>query len=498
MVIIRRFLALILVFAVAAAISLPAVAGEDNDMKYFETKTFYKNILEKEIKYLKKLQFQNGAIGMYEPGADAFAGFILPEVEGISPEEYTKWPSASVNPYFTDSAVMGIIKGCEVLGITDGRETVLDFINWYISHMNTKTSDLNGVAGTVYDYFIFQSDDGRIVEVTHHDAYASQYPANNPHDYDSTDSYAAMFLEILYEYTRVFDNEFLDDKKEIVDTLVDVIMATYVPAIDLTYAKPNYAVVYLMDNCEVFRGFEAAAKIYGEYIKDKEKEEFCKTHSQKVKNALLTTMWAEEYSCFKAAVFTDGKPAGELDLTNFYPQASCQLFPIIFGIIEPTDEKAVTVYERFRQDFIQEGVKGRDWSLFDLEGLTYPWCILAYTSAVMGDFRSVKKHIRTMNSLYISKNHGYPYYNGEIGWVMIVTAYMYEYVSEFEEESSEEIPSEETSETLSRTSQAESSVPQAKDGKGLSPWIYAGIGVGIGAALAVTAYLIGKNKRKKG
>ena len=98
MVIIRRFLALILVFAVAAAISLPAVAGEDNDMKYFETKTFYKNILEKEIKYLKKLQFQNGAIGMYEPGADAFAGFVLPEVEGISPEEYTKWPSASGTP----------------------------------------------------------------------------------------------------------------------------------------------------------------------------------------------------------------------------------------------------------------------------------------------------------------------------------------------------------------------------------------------------------------
>lgn len=497
--IIKKLITLLLAL-IFTAYPVTVFAEGGNGLEHLEKKDYYKKIIEREIDYIKKLQLKNGAIGMFALGPGSYPGMEFPVVDGISPEEYMKWPSVKVVPYFTDSAVMGIIKGCEALGITDGREVVLKYINWYISHMNTKESDLNGVAGTVYDYFIFQSNDGRIVEVTLHDAYASQYPTDNPHDYDSTDSYAAMFLEILYEYTRVFDNNFLKDKKDIVDTLVDVIMATYVPAIDLTYAKPNYAVVYLMDNCEVFRGFEAAAKIYGEYLADKEKEEYCTTYAQKVKNAILTTMWDDKNSCFRAAVFTNGKPTADINLLEFYPQASCQLFPAIFGVLEPDDTRAVTVYERFKADFIQEGVSGRDWSVYDLEGLVYPWCILAYASLEMGDYRITQRHIKAMNAKFIRTGHSYPYYNAEAGWILLVCAELYNLA---EGEPEESLPEETTAEesVISDISGDASSLPEVSapiSKKGISPWIYAGIGISAAAIAAVAAGIIGKNKRKKG
>ena len=484
---------------------IPVIVSAEggNEVEYLETKDYYEKIIEKEIKFISSLAFKNGAIGMFAPSVSSYSDVTLPTVDGISPDEYRSWPSAKVVPYFSDSAVMGVIKGSEALGNTDGKDTALNYINWYISHMNTAESDINGVAGTVYDYFIFQNYDGRIVEVKLYDAYSSKYPSNNPYDYDSTDSYAAMFLEILYEYTRVFDGNFLDDKKDVVGTLVDVIMSTYVPAIDLTYAKPTYAVCYLMDNCEVYLGFEAAAKIYDEFLNDDEKRDYCHTYADKVKNALLTTMWSDEYSCFKAAVFTDGKPAGELNLAEFYPQASCQLFPLLFGVIDAADEKAETVYARFKNDFCQEGVSGHDWSAYDLDGLTYPWCILVQAAVEMGDFRIAQKYISVIYSRFIKTGHNYPYYNAEAGWILISSSYLYGLAAEPAEESSEEEAStpENTTEEESETSSAavsESSVPTVNKSKGVSPWIYAGAGVAIAAAAAVIIYLIGKKDKKKG
>ena len=52
-----------------------------------------------------------------------------------------------VNPYFADFACLGLTS----LGRDTDQQTVLNYINWHISHLNTTETDKNG-SRTIYDY----------------------------------------------------------------------------------------------------------------------------------------------------------------------------------------------------------------------------------------------------------------------------------------------------------------------------------------------------------
>ena len=408
-------------FVMAALLFLTPFAvrsAAEDGARYTEDRAYYSAILEKEIEYLEKLTLECGAVGMYPPAVSSYSGKTLPTVGGVSPAEYTKWPSARIVPYFSDTAVLGAIRADAAMGTESARQNALKYINWYISHMNTKESDICGVAGTVYDYVVFQSSDGRTVEVTEMEMYASQYPnGGNPHNYDSTDSYAAMFLQILCEYAKTYDESFLNGKAELVQTLTDVMMSDYINTLDLTVAKPDYPACYLMDNCEVYCGFVSAASIYEELLGDSAKAAECAERAEKVKNAILTRMWSQSDQCFLAAISDKGVSMFANDLNNFYPQASCQLFPLIFGVIGPDDDKAVITYERFKSDF------GERWLTFDIE--TYPWCILVRAAVKMGDYEFAGRFIDAVNNRFVKRVHAAPYYNSESGSVMVAVAELY-------------------------------------------------------------------------
>ena len=276
---------------IASTVSVKAVCSDDGAAAVgktnLHTKDYYRDIMKREITFVKRAALDCGAIGMYAPAVSDYAGMELPAVDGISPDEYKTWRSAKVMPYFSDTAVLGVIRADRAMGTAEGKEVCLNYINWYISRMNTAESDVNGVAGTVYDYYIFQSDDGRTVSLPLYDAYASQYEGQaNPYDYDSTDSYAALFLQILFEYADVYDSTFLEGREDVVDALINVLEATYVPTLGLTYAKPSYAVCYMMDNCEVYCGYVEAAKIYSRFFGNEEKAEQCRRRAETVQEAI--------------------------------------------------------------------------------------------------------------------------------------------------------------------------------------------------------------------
>lgn len=460
------------------------------------TKEYYAAILQKELDYFSQLSLPCGAVGMYPPEKSSYASYKLPEIDGVKPEEYTGWPSARVIPYFSDTAVLGAMRADSALGTEKAKEPVLAYINWYISHMNTKESDLSGVAGTVYDYRIFTSPDGRTVELTEHDMYESQYPnGGNPHDYDSTDSYAAMFLQILYEYAKYYDTGFLAGKKDVVQTLVDVMMSVYIHSLDLTIAKPTYPACYLMDNCEVYCGFVSANAIFTEFLPDPEKAAFCAERAEKVKNAISTRMWSSSGNCFLAAVSDNGKSMYANDLSVFYPQASCQLFPVIFGVIDSSDVRAAAVYERFKTDF------GTKWLTFSIE--TYPWCLLVRGALAMGDREFAEKFIDAVNRRFIKRTHAAPYYNSESGSVMIAAAELYaaapESAPEDEssaEESAEAAVSEPATEEISADASEPVSETRSEKGGGNLPLILAGIGAAAAAAVVISVLFFKKRGKK--
>ncbi|MBR4467149.1 MAG: hypothetical protein IKS34_02465, partial [Clostridia bacterium] len=356
-------------FALLSASFLPDAAGkaENSGIGLTLTESELSDLLKKEIAYVASIQLSNGAIPDGKLSSGGRGGLSLPEVDGIPASVYRSWPSSRMVSYFSDFACMGVIRACKALGKseagkTNGQSVVLNYLEWYLAHMNTKESDLNGLAGTVYDYFIFRNaSDGRIVEVTLHDAYSASYPKNNPYDYDSTDSYAAVFLELLLEYTDTFDSGYIIDKEQVVDTLVNVMRATEVKGLGLTGAKPNYMVCYLMDNCEVYRGVTAAEELYRR-IGNREKAESAKAFAKKVQSAIISRLYSASDGCWYSGVFENGKPTGNADLSVFYPQGSCQLFPVVFGVDDPDSERAKTVYGKFKEAYCKTGVSGQDWS----------------------------------------------------------------------------------------------------------------------------------------
>ena len=474
---------------------LTAYAESEDNMQFIKEKDYYKKILEKELEYFFELSLPCGAVGMYPPAVNSYSGFDLPEIDGIKPEEYTRWPSSRIISYFSDTSVLGAIRADAALGTEAAKEKVLAYLEWYMRHMNTKESDLSGVAGTVYDYQIFTSPDGRTVELTEHDMYESQYPnGGNPHDYDSTDSYAAMFIQLLYEYAKTYDKDYLTDKKDTVQTLVDVLMSTYIEKLDLTIAKPTYPACYLMDNCEVYCGFVSAKDIFTEFLPDSEKAAFCAEKAEKVKNAINKRMWIEKDKCFTAAVSDRGVSMYTIDLKEFYPQASCQLFPLIFGLMDPADERAAVIMDRFKKDF------GTSWMTFGVG--TYPWCLLVRGVLAYGDYEFAGKYIDAVNRRFIKRTHSAPYYNSESGSIMIAAAELYalapeeEPASEPEDESSAEPVSEPVTEEVSAPESEPVSEPEAGESAGKLPLIIAGIGAAAVAA-AVISILFFKKRSKK-
>jgi len=424
-IVIKRILSIVLACVLWLGL-FAAVSAEGETAE----QAHYRELMLNEIAYVKSLAFENGAIAMGPPAVTPYSGFELPPSGGFDAAEYSKWKSGRVIPYFSSFAALGVLDACAALGIDDGQELVLHYINWYIGHMNTKKSDKNGVAGTVYDYYIFQSTGGDIVEVTMLDAHASQYGlfASNPYGYDSTDSYAALFLQLLLRYIEVFDSSFLADKKALVDTLAGVMKATYVKALDLTGAKPEHMVCYLMDNCEVYGGFAAAAGIY-ELLGEAEAAKGALVSAEKVKQAVHNRFWSAGNKAYTAAVYRIGFPmydTSQKRLLSFYPEAAAQLFPIIFGLLDPQSDRAGLVYYRFHRDFGQQGVPGRDWAALD-KGDSFVWAILAKACVTMGDYGRAAAFVAAVEEKVFAKGRpGSQYYCAEAGHLLSVLATLYE------------------------------------------------------------------------
>jgi len=299
-----------------------------------------------------------------------------------------------VNPYFADFACLGLTS----LGRDTDQQTVLNYINWHISHLNTTETDKNGIAGTIYDY-----KDGAATG-----------------DYDSTDSYAATFLTLLDRYSRTWDAGFLKDKSQLTDTLVCAMMSTYVSKIGLTYAVPGYDECLLMDNCEVYQGLKSAAHIYRYYVGDDTKAAAMTRRAASVKSSIIKYYWNSSRQAFRASVGVNGKPDSKLILSRFYADSSSQLYPVICGVISPTNKMAKAAYSAFKANYLRSGVTGRDWAALSVKGSDgYPWCILLNGVTAMGDKTTAARFIRNLKAHYISEGRPYPYYCGEAGQLLM-------------------------------------------------------------------------------
>ena len=346
----------------------------------------YRSIFETETAYLASMQLPNGAL----------------------PMTYAKNGELTVNPYFADFAALALLDKAE-----EYADIVVGYMDWHFAHLNTAEEDFNGLDGTIYDYKVTMKDGEIVKEVIS--------TPENADSYDTTDSYAATFLTVVYKYyCKTGDAKYLLNHFQDIIRIANVMFLTEQNG--LTYAKPNHRVKYLMDNCEVYEGAMAASKIFEAIRQESEigivsyfAEEY-ESLALEVRDNINTKLWNYVGGYYLPGITAYVKiPTKIFSWKTYYPQATSQLFPIICGVIDPATDRAKNLYEKFCENY--------HWEAFDYPDVFY-WGANVQAAAVMNDLDSVTEYME--NYLPLTEKHSWPLYNMDIARTAMAAKIMLE------------------------------------------------------------------------
>ncbi len=245
---------------------------------------------------------------------------------------------SSVVPYYGCFAAQGLV---EVYGASH-RSALLDaarrWADWYAAHQNPD--------GTIFDF------KGRS------NAWRST------RDFDSSDSYAAVYLSLLWEMQRAApDASWLKARGGSVKRAVAGIRLTMQPC-GMTIAKPNYPVMYTMDNVETLLGLRAATRL-AEVCGDGPLARETWAEADKMEKAISTMEWDSVRSSYRIAVQVDG---GKMEgLSQWYPDLMANLMAIAWL---PGSDRNRALFGRLYQKFGSE-IPARIKSENDLERLVW-------------------------------------------------------------------------------------------------------------------------------
>ena len=341
----------------------------------------------KDVEWLESLQLDNGSFSCYE-------------LEENMP--------ARVNPYFGSYAAIAILRydhEAEKYG------KIEHFVEWYLSHMNMK-KDVYGSIGTIYDYTVSVKN-GHVVK------------EESKQQYDSADSYVAMFLMLVEEYIEKYDNkDFIIKDKDKYDILVDLLLLLQKD--NYTESKNGSNVKYLMNNMEAYQGLLSAKKLYDKlWSDDKRVSKLAEAIEGFEKNFIKS--WASDSYYYPVLDgHNDSFYGDKMEWSMLYEYAVPQLFPVIFGIVDPDDELMKKVYEEFCSNW--------DWTKMEFENdgssANQTWSLIAYAAMKMEDSARVDAYIEH----YIANitDRSFPFYSGDAVWFVLTCEEAYNYYSRSE------------------------------------------------------------------
>jgi hypothetical protein len=294
-------------------------------------------------------------------------------------------PPVFISPYVANLAAMGLVAARQHPGAVE------KWMRWYVAHLNaTDAWNINN-GGTIYDYNV--DDQGH--ETPTYDA-------------DSTDAYAATFLSLARMYFESGDTNaqaYIRSIKTNLENIADVEFKT-AQSDALTVAKPNYPVRYLMDNIEVWRGLTDFALLEASAWDDAGKQRLYSAQAARIASSIESEMWNQAEGWYCTAVHKDGTKE-TIHWAEWYPDSVAQLFPIIYGLIAPTSARAVALYAQFNTSWPA-------WTAGQRGGDVFPWAMVDYAAAAMGDTAR-----RTAYNQWVATNYPsyqWPWHVGEGGF----------------------------------------------------------------------------------
>lgn len=386
------------ILALSMCLNITATGAEnetkqaDDTMKTLAQKIeFYDNIIEKQLEFIASTQMKSGAL-----------------IDNLAASKKYK-----VTPYFADFQAIALLTRPEKY-----KDNVKRYIDWHMAHLNTAEEDQYGVDGTIYDYYIDCTVPGTEKETISTDA-------DGVKRYDSTDSYAATFLDVLWTYAdKTGDTLYIAKQIDNIERIIDAMFATYDNG--LTYAHKGYQVKYLMDNCEVYKGIQSTLLLYKNVLSPIYKKNAEKTALINKRIASLEIYEEEMLTAFRNQLAVPKSPcyypylgANAPDMTLFYPDATSQIFPIIMEVFPANGYKAKDIYKVFNDNFSTD-IPGRNWENID-KGDLYLWGIIARAAVMMDDFTRLDIFLKNYKEKFADKGNPWPAINPDIAHIVIAS-----------------------------------------------------------------------------
>lgn len=313
---------------------------------------------------------------------------------------YTKYINGDeyyiVEPYFNNLALLSLLEDPNDRIIN----TTKKWIDWYLNNLNMP--DYNNIYGSIYIHYIEKNNPNHIV---------------TEGSYDSVDSYASTFLMVLNEYHKITgDTQFLIDNEYKI-TLIENAMLSSIDTDGLSGSKPDYNIKFLMDNSEIYAGLGSLIELFGPNGLNKP----APVEIYKIKKAELASSIENILYNPATKLYYPYKGATSTDMNVFYPDATSQLFPIRFGLVDPRSDRAKEIIENF-ESFMPE------W--YNLDYDTYPWMLISQTYYMMGDY----SHLKTSIDNFLEKVEANYQYSGNIIHESAVCVYLMKHINKISPE----------------------------------------------------------------
>jgi hypothetical protein len=303
-------------------------------------------------------------------------------------------PGTQINPYFANNAAVSMAR----VNTPAADAIVLKWLHWYFAHLNAQ--DVNGLQDTIYTY----------------DYDPNTGAETSANDYDSVDSYAATALKLAYAAYATGDSQLQSlvsgslGTYEAIANLEDYSPPTGLRQPDgLTVAKPGSA-EYTMDNAEVYSGLSDFSKLealigtassyYGQWAGTSQ-------------TAIQNLLWNGANHNWDWANGSASVPPSSGQPLTFYPQATAQLWPVLYGVVTSGSTDAGQAWSAFTGSYPQ-------WST-DVEPDFYPWTVMARAGQLMGAGTGADQLLTTLHTRETRATPAWSdhWYDGESGWFVL-------------------------------------------------------------------------------
>lgn len=258
------------------------------------------------------------------------------------------------------------------------------YLDWYVRHMDR---------GGYIDDYLFTD--------------AGERPGRR----DSEDSYAATFLTLVRAYTAAQGPEWATAHLDDLRRLEQVIRRAQ-SSDGLCWAKRSWPVKFTEDNCEVYRGLCDWAAVL-QQLDQQEAANSVLAAAWRVRAAVLERLYDPRRQCFYYARLPLGLHVGP----NWrrWIEVATQLFPLLYGVLPPSDLLARVLYERLTLAFPR-------WFAGET-GDPFPWLMIGQAAALLADGETVERLLRFAEERHISTGSGH-WYCAEAGYYLYLRRWL--------------------------------------------------------------------------